>query len=67
MCGRHQRAAGPVLVPAAPDPSTRRMNMSYIVSEGYEAFIAASDLRRVPVGVRFIAVGTVVLLAFGVE
>ena len=43
------------------------MNMSYIVSEGYEAFIAASDLRRVPVGVRFIAVGTVVLLAFGVE
>ena len=41
--------------------------MSYIVSEGYEAFIAASDLRRVPVGMRFIAVGTVVLLAFGVE
>ena len=41
--------------------------MSYIVSAGYEAFIAASDVRRVPVGVRFSAVGTVVLLAFGVE
>ena len=41
--------------------------MSYIVSEVSQAFLAASDLRRVPVGVRFIAVGTVVLLAFGVE
>ena len=28
--------------------------MNYIVSEGYEAFIAASDLRRSPGGVRFI-------------
>ena len=37
--------------------------MSYIVSEVYEAFIAASDLRRAPGGVRFIAVVTVVLLA----
>ena len=26
--------------------------MSYIVSEVYEAFMAASDLRRVPGGVR---------------
>ena len=41
--------------------------MSYIVSEGYEACIAASDLRLVPGGVRFTAVVTVVLLAFGVE
>ena len=37
--------------------------MSYIVSEVYEAFIASSDLRRAPGGVRFIAVLTVVLLA----
>ena len=41
--------------------------MSDIVSEVYEAFIAASDLRRVPGGVRFMAVVTLVLLAFGVE
>ena len=37
--------------------------MSYIVSEVYEAFIAAANLRRAPGGVRFIAVVTVVLLA----
>ena len=41
--------------------------MSDIVNEGYEVFIAASDLRRVPGGVRFMAIVTLVLLAFGVE
>ena len=37
--------------------------MSYIVSEISEAFMAASNLRRVPGGLRFIAMVTVVLLA----
>ena len=37
--------------------------MSYIVSEVYEAFMAAADLQRAPKGVRFIAMVTVVLLA----
>ena len=39
------------------------MNMSYIVSEVYETFMAAADLQRAPKGVRFIAMVTVVLLA----
>ena len=37
--------------------------MSCIVSEDSAAFMASSDLRRAPGGVRFIAVATVVLLA----
>ena len=37
--------------------------MSYILSEASVAFMAASNLRRVPGGMRFIAIVTVVLLA----
>ena len=37
--------------------------MSYILSEASVAFMAASNLRRVPGGMRFIAMVTVVLLA----
>ena len=37
--------------------------MNYVVREVYEAFMAASNLRRAPKGMRFIAVVTVVLLA----
>ena len=37
--------------------------MSCLVREAYETFIAATNLRRAPGGVRFIALVTIVLLA----
>ena len=39
------------------------MNISCLVREAYETFIAATNLRRAPGGGGFIAVVTVVLLA----